>query len=809
MNMKKVSRNTVYTIVITLFLLIILFFIRINRMFYAFKEFNFHISSINELIFFILSFFQDFFFCFIIYFFSRAVLGKFVKKRTVIPASFLIVAFYIIIIIYHIFDLIYFKTSGTSISWQSILEADRIMSLWDSGMYYMTPFLIILLAVGVILICPGSFIMTNYFIKLRGMWQGKEVYIPKKILLPIIIILLFLTTQGFFVSSNTGSDINTIPIFKLISSYFSEVKSRKSAKLQKKEIEAIEWEKFDMNSRYNPISFIDKKVQLNIKKKLKSLKNRKFNIIYFISESTFAGYYPMYGGAHNAAPFLQEKCSKSLLFKNFYSTGVRSINSLISLLTGLNSYPGYKSLTYINPRIETPALSQLLKKRGYSNAVIHAGNFEFYNKLAFLNNRDFDYLVDEEYLKKVYPDAFTYSWGIDDRFMVREGLKWIDTQTANNKNFFMTFIPIFPHHPYTIPPDVELLIKEPATLFENYLNSLYFVDQVFKELYTGLEKMGLLEDTIIVFTSDHGEAFGQHVGNYGHENYIWEENVHLPGMIFNPKIIDDFYEFEGIVTHSDIFSTIVDILDLKHPPGSQGISVLDMNVGKVAFFASGTTDLDLGLRDGNHKAIYNFKNNSISLYDLTNTLIDNIDITDKEPLLAVEYKKRIIDYYKFEKKYQENFNEIIKRIEMSQKNVEQVSLLDIEPFFAVQDFYSIKKNISVEDLPLMINNVEYKKGFGVHSNCIMKFNIKGLGFTRFKGIAGKLNTFSKRENYLEMQILQNGRMAFTTGKLTVDDAPVFFDVDIKDAETLELLVLDSGDNKTCDSCAWIDPVLIK
>jgi len=805
--MKKLSRNTSFALIITFFLFIILFFIRMNRMFYAFKEFNFHITSFKQFIFFILSFFQDFFFCFIIYFFSRAVLGKFKSNKTFIPASVFIIVLYVFIMLYQIFDLIYFKTSGRSISWQSIMEADRLFSLWDSAIVYLSPFLIFIFIIGIGLLGPGSFITTKYFMQIQDFPFKEGIHIPRKILIAIIILLLFFTSQIFLLSINVSADVNSIPIFKLITSYFTEINSHN----EKMDIENNnnDWEKFDLNSRYNPLTIIDKKIQLNLKDKISKIKKKNYNVIYFLSESTFAGYYPMYGGNANVCPFLQKKAGKSLLFKNFYSTGVRSINTLISLLSGLNSYPGYKSLTYVNPGIETPALSELLKDKGYNNALVHSGNFEFYYKLGFLKNRDFDFLVDEIYLKEVYPDAFTYSWGIDDRYMVRAGLNWIDRQVANKKNFFLTFVPIFPHHPYTIPPDVPKFIEEPNNLYESYLNSLHFVDLVFQELYTGLERRGLLENTIIVFVSDHGEAFGQHKGNFGHENCIWEENVHLPCMIFNPEIIDDYYEFESIVTHSDVFATICDILDIKNPIGSQGTSVLDMNMSKVAFFASGTTNLEIGLRDGKYKAIYNFKTNSIRLYDLSNSMIDEVDISEKEPLLAIEYKKRIIDYYRYEKNYQENFNDILRKIKLSQDNVEEYSLLNMEPYFKVQDFYEIQKNISAEGYPIIVNDVEYKKGYGVHANSIMKFNLKNLGFKRFKGKAAKLQSYSQKENYVEMQIIVDGRIAFSTGKLTINDDPINFDVDIKNAESLELLVLDSGDNQTCDSCSWIDPVLMK
>ena len=136
-------------------------------------------------------------------------------------------------------------------------------------------------------------------------------------------------------------------------------------------------------------------------------------------------------------------------------------------------------------------------------------------------------------------------------------------------------------------------------------------------------------------------------------------------------------------------------------------------------------------------------------------------------------------------------------------------MVELDPFFAVQQFYKIEKNQSCGKLPLVANNVKYDIGFGVHSNCVMKFNIKGLGFKRFVGMAAKLDTTSRRENYLEMEVLVDGRKAFSTGKLTIGDEPVPFDVEINDAEVLELLVLDSGDNQTCDLSSWLNPMLLR
>lgn len=805
--MKKIQKNEILTFCISFYLLLLLLIIRFNKITYSIKEFGFQIRSFADFAFIFLAVLQDFFFCFFIFLLINFLL-KFIKSKNITSLLFVFTILLCdLILLYNIVDLIYFKTSGVSISWGAILHADHITSLLDSALLYLNFYLIFLIIFGFFCISFGAFLSTKYILKYHDRINIKNIQIPQKTFTITIIFVLFFFSQIFLYSVKSKIEFNLIPVFHLFGSIFTDENDKNNQ--NKGDGDFNELEKLDRDSKLFPISVVDRRTQNIINEKLSKIKDKRFNVIFYLTESTYAKYYPIYGSEYNASPFLYEKSQKSLVLKNCYSTGVRSMNSIISLLIGLGGYPGYQPITFINPQIKAPALSQILKKRDYSTALVHAGNFQFYQKQLFLNDRDFDHLVDETYLKKVYPQTFYTSWGVDDRTMVKDGLNWIDKEINSNKNFFITFVPIFPHHPYVIPYGVEPFIKEPKNLFESYLNSLNFVDQVFKELYTGIEKRGLLDNTIIVFIADHGEAFSQHKGNLGHENYIYEENVRIPGIIFNPQLFDNFNEFEGVVNTADVFATIVDMLGLEIPVGCHGESILKMNTGKVSFFACGESNVDIGLRDGNYKAIYNYNSNTIRLFDLNNDELEMDDISNQFPRLTTDYKKRLLEFNGFQKNYIKNFDSIVKKYLASQQNQEITSLLEMEPFFAIQEFFKIRKNQSSEGNPLKINGVFYEKGYGVYANSIMKFNISGLNFKRFKGTAGKLEIFTKRNDFLEMQIYLDGKPAFSTGKLTTYDEGVPFDINIKDAEILELIVLDGGDTQNRDAAGWLNPVLIR
>src|SRR5207253_6768378 len=78
------------------------------------------------------------------------------------------------------------------------------------------------------------------------------------------------------------------------------------------------------------------------------------------------------------------------------------------------------------------------------------------------------------------------------------------------------------HFPPVVRGDAEW---EPR--FRRYLRTIWRLDKLVGELCTDLEALGLADDTLLVVTGDHGEAFGEH-GSIGHGQDLYEEQVHVP-----------------------------------------------------------------------------------------------------------------------------------------------------------------------------------------------------------------------------------------------------------------------------------------
>lgn len=110
-----------------------------------------------------------------------------------------------------------------------------------------------------------------------------------------------------------------------------------------------------------------------------------------------------------------------------------------------------------------------------------------------------------------------------------------------------------------------------------YLTAAYYamidlIDKEFGRLLDYLEKSNQLEDTMIIYTSDHGESLGDH-GIYLKGAYFYEGDVHVPLIISYPKEIKGNRESNALVELLDLVPTICDYANIKQPEGIQGKSL--------------------------------------------------------------------------------------------------------------------------------------------------------------------------------------------------------------------------------------------
>jgi len=196
---------------------------------------------------------------------------------------------------------------------------------------------------------------------------------------------------------------------------------------------------------------------------------------------------------------------------------------------------------------------------------------------AIIRNRGFDTLADAGDIGGNHNSSFR----VDEPSTVAYILKWIDALPAGQP-FFVTYLPIAGHHPYeTLEPGPFPERDE----FGPYRNALHYGDASLGTLINGLRARGLDQKTLWIVLGDHGEAFGQHEGNYGHTFQLYEENIHIPFLVAAPGIVPHEIRGSQVVSLVDTAPTVLDLMGLDAPNNYQGRSMLDGKPRMALFFA--------------------------------------------------------------------------------------------------------------------------------------------------------------------------------------------------------------------------------
>ena len=329
------------------------------------------------------------------------------------------------------------------------------------------------------------------------------------------------------------------------------------------------------------------------------------NVVIVILESTGARFLRTYGSAQDPMPNLTRLAERAIVFERAYTVYPESIKGLFA--TFCSRYPAMDTRAEAYAKDRTPALPGVLAAAGYRTALFHSGRFSYLGMRSLIEGRGFQTMEDAGDIGGEHDSSF----GVDEPSTVRRMLRWVDAVPRGEK-FFLTYMPIAGHHPYEVPEAGPW----PETSEENrYLNALHYGDRALGMLIDGLRERGLEEKTLFVIFGDHGEAFGEHDGNFGHTNFIYEENVRIPYLVVVPGAVNEPVRSRTMAGTIDTGPTVMDLLGVEAPAQWEGRSLLSGRPAMSLFFTDYSLGL-VGLRDGRWKFIYSIESSRSSFFDL-------------------------------------------------------------------------------------------------------------------------------------------------------------------------------------------------
>ena len=219
----------------------------------------------------------------------------------------------------------------------------------------------------------------------------------------------------------------------------------------------------------------------------------------------------------------------------------------------------------------------------------------------------------------------------------------------------------------TVPEELKEK-KWPINKFKNMqlLRSLIAVDESLGKVIETLEKIGELDNTVIIYSSDNGYFMGEHT--YKDKRLAYENSIRVPMIIRYPKLIKGNSEIVEQCLNIDLAPTILDLAGIKKPSYMQGESMKGLISGKVndkwrksILFEYYVDDAwpyagpdQLAVRTNNYKLVDNFLENDIDeLYDLIKDPGEMNNLIDDEKYDKIETEMRN-ESKKLQKKYKYN-----------------------------------------------------------------------------------------------------------------------------------------------------------
>ncbi len=192
-------------------------------------------------------------------------------------------------------------------------------------------------------------------------------------------------------------------------------------------------------------------------------------------------------------------------------------------------------------------------------------------------------------------------------------------------------------------------------------------DHSIEALIGKFKDLGLLENTLVVVASDHGEEFWEHgFGAHGHS--LYSELIHVALLMWNPKMIPQPRRIPDTVRLIDIQPTVLDLLGLKLPEGIEGRSLGPLLTGGRLDPSAPAMSTKLALPQAkpgggvpenltdsfarvepDWKLIYRSKAArahvpEIELYQRTTDRGDRHDVSGAHPDVAIRMKKEVLTW---------------------------------------------------------------------------------------------------------------------------------------------------------------------
>ncbi len=380
------------------------------------------------------------------------------------------------------------------------------------------------------------------------------------------------------------------------------------------------------------------------------------NVIVVVIESTAFEKTPLGGDSRSNLLFLTDLPKKSISFISHRTVFPATTRSILSLFCSNNPGTDYESVTRITDSFDCVSVFDVFRKNGYSTSFFSPVllDFDSFENLKMIKRIDHVFEPSEIIRTGSFKRQFGTETAIEEEIVQEDFFNYIQTVKSEEKPFFALYFPYWTHAPYEVPFEDTSKLGH----LERYYKSQGYMNEKMNEFMNRLEKENLLENSVVIVTSDHGEGFGRKVGNFIHPNYLWDENIHVPFLIYAKGITDNSPKtVTNPTTVMDVTPTLAALAGIEPAESWIGNNMFEGRTNPV-FIYTRAMNLHSGILDGNHKFFFNHVTGKNYYFDLRNDPLEEHNLADTLDKERLENLIKFINYKNFEiNKTVETFHE--------------------------------------------------------------------------------------------------------------------------------------------------------
>ncbi len=326
-------------------------------------------------------------------------------------------------------------------------------------------------------------------------------------------------------------------------------------------------------------------------------KNRP-NVLLVTLDTLRADHLACYGNKVIKTPCLDSIANDGTLFKNAFAQSPLTTPSHCTIMT--STYQArHGAFNGVAMRRGFPTLAQVLQKNGYitaafvsaapvrsSNSGLHHG-FDYYEDslspyTELLRHDELQLLLTVHMLSHLQHHQ------IDGSFVSQRAISWLNNKSKSP--FFCWLHYYDTHTPYDAPEPYKNMYAEQidpklpsVSKRVHYAGEVTYTDFQLSRVIEHLKQEDIYDNTLIIITADHGEAFGEQHGKiteFGHGNHLYDTTQHVPLIIKLPREKDSQQCKKEVVQLLDLAPTVLDYLETPNPVTFQGKTLLDLLIGE-------------------------------------------------------------------------------------------------------------------------------------------------------------------------------------------------------------------------------------